>query len=1015
MKTYTPFLTRGNKWGERGRDTFRKFFLLFFPVLFLSSFGFSQDRANCNKGPINTDLPNPLTNIVYPNCPNKDGSITIAVGGQFTGKYKITLMFRGINTLDGSPLSPYEGGQIQMGERLNAHEAPQLFTFHNLAVNYYCIIVEAEDPANGCATRDIKLDCSPDRNVCNIGPVNTNILNPSTDIVFPNCPTKDGSIKLAIGGFTGAYTVKLMFRGLNTFAGAPLSLYEGKIITGSIANLNDPTVVTFTGLDANYYCILVETASGCATRDIPLNCKPCTTCNEICYESPTNPTVVNAKSTFTINPNGTITIRTTLAKTFVDNTYGTNAIGWPGGHKFSNLTGSDNLQLALFDATGVKRLEFKMDYLTASNGAPSGYKSLGVMGGDGKMLIGNPNDVLSVQTSLDKNFNDFGYVLTENSPATDANYTPNPSAPNWIYDVWYEVTVRASAFGNSGFGYPRITDVHASPSKTGKSTEVVVPCVPPPPPPPGTPGEICYQSPTNPNVVSAKSTWTIDQAAQTVTIRTTLAKTFVDNTYGTNAIGWPKGHKFKDLVGSDNLQLALYDNNGARRLEFKMDYLSKSKKGKSGFTSLGVTGGDGKMIAGSASHVVKVVTSLDKNLNANGPSYYGYTINSPATDANYTPNPSAPNWDYNVWYEVTVKLSAFGSSGFGRPGITDVHASPSKTGKSSEEVKPGPCTSTPPPPPGNPGEICYQSPTNPTVVNAKSTFTINQAAQTITIRTTLAKTFVDNTYGTNAIGWPKGHSFSNLKGSDNLQLALFDATGGKRLEFKMDYISATDVKLVPSGYASLGVMGGDGKMLIGNASDVVDVITSLDKNFNEFGYVLTENSPATDNNYTPNPTYPNWIYEVWYEVTVKLSAFGSTGFGYPRITDVHASPSKTGNNTEVVVPCPPARTAGSAKATDETVAARSHTREAGSQQPVVDRLTVMALPNPSINHFTLQIQSKESASVTIRVQDISGRTIKVMKQAANGTVRFGSDLKKGVYLVEVAQGDEKRLLKLVKL
>ena len=75
--------------------------------------------------------------------------------------------------------------------------------------------------------------------------------------------------------------------------------------------------------------------------------------------------------------------------------------------------------------------------------------------------------------------------------------------------------------------------------------------------------------------------------------------------------------------------------------------------------------------------------------------------------------------------------------------------------------------------------------------------------------------------------------------------------------------------------------------------------TSLDVNMNQFGYcpakgcALQTDSPATDANYTPNPTYPKWIFDVWYEVTVKQSAFGSAGFGKPGITGIHASPSKS--------------------------------------------------------------------------------------------------------------------------
>jgi hypothetical protein len=196
--------------------------------------------------------------------------------------------------------------------------------------------------------------------------------------------------------------------------------------------------------------------------------------------------------------------------------------------------------------------------------------------------------------------------------------------------------------------------------------------------------------------------------------------------------------------------------------------------------------------------------------------------------------------------------------------------------------------------------FCFQSQTNPNV-GAKITVTFNAANQTYTIRATLSKGFVDNTYGTNAIGWPNGHKFGDLVGSDQLQLALSDASGVKRMEFKMDYISTTSTS--PTGYRTLGVTGGDGKMLVGSAADVLNVETSLSKNFNTFGYVLTTNSPATDANYTPNPQFPNWIYDVWYEATVRASAFPG-GLGSVAITGVHASPSKTGNNTEIVIPVP---------------------------------------------------------------------------------------------------------------
>ncbi|MGG9972476.1 SdrD B-like domain-containing protein [Ferruginibacter sp. SUN002] len=201
------------------------------------------------------------------------------------------------------------------------------------------------------------------------------------------------------------------------------------------------------------------------------------------------------------------------------------------------------------------------------------------------------------------------------------------------------------------------------------------------------------------------------------------------------------------------------------------------------------------------------------------------------------------------------------------------------------------------------GKVCFSGTSS--IVWAKSTWTANVNDETVTIRTTFAKTFVDNTYGTSAIGWSGGHTFGNLTGSDNLTWSIRDANGVEKLKFQQDYISATTVSpAAPSGYTTLG-FGGDGNNpTIGLASDVLSFRTSMDVNFNNYGYVLTTNSPATNTSYAPNANYPNWIFDVWYEVTVKKSAFGAAGFGFPVVASVHASPSKTGNNTEIVTQTP---------------------------------------------------------------------------------------------------------------
>jgi len=122
--------------------------------------------------------------------------------------------------------------------------------------------------------------------------------------------------------------------------------------------------------------------------------------------------------------------------TLIDNTCGNNAIGWgkhvaPSGkdHKFRNLKGSDRAQFTITDGAENVVFDFTIDYISDSDSAPSGFASLGVAGKDGYVHSGSTNSLLAWGTSLDCNFNTLGYVLTEDSPATDEDYTENPDFP----------------------------------------------------------------------------------------------------------------------------------------------------------------------------------------------------------------------------------------------------------------------------------------------------------------------------------------------------------------------------------------------------------------------------------------------------------------------------------------------------------------------------------------------------------------------------------------------------------
>jgi len=149
------------------------------------------------------------------------------------------------------------------------------------------------------------------------------------------------------------------------------------------------------------------------------------------------------------------------------------------------------------------------------------------------------------------------------------------------------------------------------------------------------------------------------------------------------------GHTFRDLLGSDHAEMQLLDATGEVAVQFKLDYITASDAATSGFGTLGVSGGEGKLIAGDEASILAFATSIDRNLNGCGLS--SFTEDSPATDELYTPNPDALEWDYRVTYEVWVAADAFGEAGFGSALIELVHASPSKLDGDSVDVRPAPC------------------------------------------------------------------------------------------------------------------------------------------------------------------------------------------------------------------------------------------------------------------------------------------------------------------------------------
>ncbi len=190
-----------------------------------------------------------------------------------------------------------------------------------------------------------------------------------------------------------------------------------------------------------------------------------------------------------------------------------------------------------------------------------------------------------------------------------------------------------------------------------------------------------------------------------------------------------------------------------------------------------------------------------------------------------------------------------------------------------------------------------------------STYQIKNASDVwgdLFVAFTLPSTFVDNTFGENTIGSYHGngnpHTLKQLIGSDNVELGI----GGN--ELKLKYEASTQSKYYSTDFWK--------ELKTSDAQGVENYATSLQWNYSQYNtdvdpyFNLSTNkkpkpegdSPAanldTDGNYVITDSgAPDWIFDVIYEF--QYSGLGDKEFTIDmfRFLDVHASPSKTGDNS----------------------------------------------------------------------------------------------------------------------
>lgn len=88
---------------------------------------------------------------------------------------------------------------------------------------------------------------------------------------------------------------------------------------------------------------------------------------------------------------------------------------------------------------------------------------------------------------------------------------------------------------------------------------------------------------------------------------------------------------------------------------------------------------------------------------------------------------------------------------------------------------------------------------------------------------------------------------------------------------------------------------------------------------------------------------------------------------------------------------------------------------ANSMEEKGKSLDAYIYPNPTMSAFQLIVKSsKQSKIVKARILDSQGRQIKTLTFYSNEIVSFGNELRSGLYLVEVIEGDNVKMMKVVK-
>jgi hypothetical protein len=161
-----------------------------------------------------------------------------------------------------------------------------------------------------------------------------------------------------------------------------------------------------------------------------------------------------------------------------------------------------------------------------------------------------------------------------------------------------------------------------------------------------------------------------------------------------------------------------------------------------------------------------------------------------------------------------------------------------------------------------------------------------------------------------------------------------------------------------------------------------------------------------------NSTWTNVVIGTNYSVTVSSDMSSST------LTVLKTSNGLNGNKYRCIVTGQCGQIISNEATLGVNAKNQTSTTSARQTETIIpeEKFNVKAFPNPSLVDFTLKIETSNlQDNVNLKVYDINGRVVKILKGAPGETFRFGSDFTQGVYLLEVIQGAKRQTLRLIKM